>query len=131
VFDIDAGNGGVTRIAVGLAIAAAHRVPNVGAGLWPRLTDTLAVAVSRFLGTVVSAWTFVVVATRIGQTRAAVFDIDAMRCSDAGVAISFAIAAAYRIVLQGADLRSRLADALAIAIALFLGTIFIRRTVGV
>jgi len=116
VIDVDAGSGGVTCIAVGQPVAAAHGIPNVRTSGRPLPADTAAVAVAIPLGAVMARRTIgIIVATDV-LAWAAMCDIDAGSGSVTGIAVSIAVATANRIVLLGTDLRFAAAFADAIAI---------------
>jgi len=121
--DIDTGGRGETGVVVGLAVASAYRIVDLGTGVRPLAADAFTVAVTVVLSAIEAGLAVVVGPTLARLARPAMDDIDAGSRGETGIVIGVAVAAAHRIVDLGTGIRPLTADAPTVAVTFMLGTI--------
>jgi len=125
----DAASGGLAGVAVGVSVAAANRVEDIGAGIRPRCADPFTIAVAFTLGAIEIAGTVGVSRAAFVSALATMVDGDTGGSRFAGISVSTSVTAAHRGEDVRANIRPRAADAGAIAVTFRFGTIKTTRTI--
>ena len=123
VLDIYPGHRRGARIRISPAVTATNRIPNQRAYLRPSLADSLAVTVAGSLGAVIVRAAIVIAAARRRRTFTLIVHIYSRHGRIARIRISHTVTTTNRRIDLYTILRTRLACALTVAVALGLGAI--------